>query len=276
MSNICVNTINAEGSPSQMEEFIEKMSTKFEDDLHVDDDFATKETGYATLTLSSKNCMPESELKEVTASLSYTEGLKIRVSSEEPGDEYFAHATYSQGMWSFDSFIDINMQIVALTKQGVSLIKKHIEENGNIDFGEDCNWCALYVNDDGYAECPYFRRIELEDNKLTVLLSDGYWLYEDDLSTKHIMDIVSLLHDGKSPKSSKENNSDIWYCTECGSKDVEIKAWTYPNDGDKLAGNDSLDQGDCWCNDCQEHTELETCSAEKYPEILQEIQKQEE
>jgi Zn finger protein HypA/HybF involved in hydrogenase expression len=72
---------------------------------------------------------------------------------------------------------------------------------------------------------------------------------------------------------NKIENKDIWYCEECGSTDVEIKAWTYPNDDDKPSGGD-IDRGDCWCNDCENHNRLELTTVSKYPEILKEIQAQ--
>lgn len=70
--------------------------------------------------------------------------------------------------------------------------------------------------------------------------------------------------DFDTPKDDKH----IWYCSECGSDDVEIRQWVKPNREDELAGNDSLDREDCWCNPCQEHNRLEICNTSEYPEIL--------
>lgn len=64
----------------------------------------------------------------------------------------------------------------------------------------------------------------------------------------------------------------IWYCTECGSQHVELKQWILPNDLDTPAGNDSFERNDRWCQDCEEHTDLETCKESEYPAILKEIQ----
>lgn len=197
MSNICNNTINAEGTPSQIDEFIQRLTDTYDKYLHVDDKFSIEDKTSATLTIKSLWKIPKETLIKITSLLPDTEGLYIRITSEEPGEEYFEKAVFQNGRWSFDSIPDINAQIHALTQQGIGLIKKRIEETGNIDFGEDCTYVALYINDDGYAECPYFRRIELEsNNKLTVLLSDDVWLYEDDLTAVHIMDILTLIEEG--------------------------------------------------------------------------------
>ncbi len=198
MSTICMNIINAEGRPEQVKELIEKLSGVFKDDLNIDDEFESGGKSYATLTLSSKWKMPQNELLEVSNSLPDTQGLSIRVTGEEPGEEYFEQSVFREGKWSFENIPSINAQIHALTTQGLEQIRRLINEEGTIDFGEYCTWVALYVNDDGYAECPYYQRVELEDNgKLSALLSDGYRLYEDDLNTVHVMDILTLIEKEK-------------------------------------------------------------------------------
>jgi hypothetical protein len=197
MSNICINTLNAEGTPGQVDELLRKLSDSFGGSFDINDDFATEEKGYATLTLTSKWKMPQKELLEATTSLTDTQGLYIRVTAEEPAEEYFEQAIFSDSKWTFENLPAINTQIHALTTQGIEQIRRHIKENGNTDFGEGCTWVALYINNDGYAECPYFQRIESEaDGKLSVLLSDGHWLYEDELTTVHVMDLLTLLFEG--------------------------------------------------------------------------------
>lgn len=74
----------------------------------------------------------------------------------------------------------------------------------------------------------------------------------------------------------KLDDKDVWYCTECGSSDVEIKQWVLPNNNDEQAGGDELDNNDCWCQACEDHTELETCTESDYPEILRKIEEAKE
>ena len=49
----------------------------------------------------------------------------------------------------------------------------------------------------------------------------------------------------------------IWKCTECGGTNVEIKMWVNPNTNEQ-SDTGGLERSDCWCKDCEEHTELET------------------
>lgn len=194
MSNLCINTLNAEGTPKQVDEFIRQMSETFGDDLDINDKFVVEEIAVASLMVNSSWQMPKKELLEVTSSLPDTNGLYIQMTSVEPAEEYLEQSVFCDGKWSFENPPSINAQIHALTVQGLEQIRQQIREKGNIDLGENCTWVALYINDDGYAECPYFQRVELEDNgKLTVLLSDRHWLYEDDLTTIHVMDLLTLL-----------------------------------------------------------------------------------
>lgn len=72
-------------------------------------------------------------------------------------------------------------------------------------------------------------------------------------------------------KLVKEQDKTVWYCTECGSTDVEIKEWATPNDPDGCASNDSLERNEKWCAVCEDHTELDTCLLSEYPSILEKI-----
>jgi hypothetical protein len=46
-------------------------------------------------------------------------------------------------------------------------------------------------------------------------------------------------------------------CSQCGSRNVEAKAWVDANTN-KYKGDAVLDDEDTWCSDCQEHTGLVT------------------
>ena len=53
----------------------------------------------------------------------------------------------------------------------------------------------------------------------------------------------------------------IYTCSNCGGTDVEIKAWVNPNDA-KIFDHISYDQEDCWCNDCEEHYDINSQQVE--------------
>ena len=88
----------------------------------------------------------------------------------------------------------ISMQIHHLTGEAIKEIKRHLTENGEIeDISGDETWTATYINDDGFAESAYYQSITIDRDKLFVDLSDGWCLYEDDLTTNHVLDIISII-----------------------------------------------------------------------------------
>jgi len=195
MGNLCTNTLRASGTKQQIDALVAILRGNYEPELLIMDyDDSNPIQTVCELGFYSSSMFPEELFGKFTTSLTEKSSLYIRVLSDEPATRYCRQSIYEHGKWDFENPPSINAQIHALTKQGKEQIKKHIRENGNIDFGDDCNWCALYVNDDGYAELAYFRRIELEPNgNICLILSDGYGFYEDQLTTNHIMDILSLL-----------------------------------------------------------------------------------
>lgn len=44
-------------------------------------------------------------------------------------------------------------------------------------------------------------------------------------------------------------------CSECGSTNVEVKAWVNELDG-HIERPDEIDEQDCWCKKCEKHTTL--------------------
>lgn len=55
------------------------------------------------------------------------------------------------------------------------------------------------------------------------------------------------------------NWDEILYCTECGSKDVQVMAWVDANTDEYCSDvNDPCEIDDCWCGSCDEHTPLAT------------------
>jgi Zn finger protein HypA/HybF involved in hydrogenase expression len=53
----------------------------------------------------------------------------------------------------------------------------------------------------------------------------------------------------------REEVKEYLACSECGSKNVQVKAWVYPNDSNRYAGE--TDDGEAWCEDCDEHVSLD-------------------
>lgn len=90
----------------------------------------------------------------------------------------------------------INQQIHHLTTQGIGEIRDLVKEKGTYLIDEDKNWIALYVDRDGDATYSNFRTIELEPNgKISVQLDDGIWLYEEELKTDHILDLLTIIEE---------------------------------------------------------------------------------
>lgn len=43
-------------------------------------------------------------------------------------------------------------------------------------------------------------------------------------------------------------------CSQCGGINIQVQAWVDANTNKYI---DDIDQnGDCWCDDCEEHTKL--------------------
>lgn len=48
----------------------------------------------------------------------------------------------------------------------------------------------------------------------------------------------------------------ISVCSNCGSKNVEVKVWVNPNDPKQIDFS-SYETEDTWCGDCEEHAGIE-------------------
>ena len=54
----------------------------------------------------------------------------------------------------------------------------------------------------------------------------------------------------------KRDETTKYVCKECGSSNVEKKAWVNPNNDNCFIDYISNDEDDCWCHDCDGHQEL--------------------
>jgi Zn finger protein HypA/HybF involved in hydrogenase expression len=82
---------------------------------------------------------------------------------------------------------------------------------------------------------------------------------------KKILQFISAdyaLHDVKTltklgeitVKEVVEEPEEYLVCAECGSRNVQVTAWVYPNEGNAYA----CEAGeDAWCEECDEHVKLE-------------------
>jgi hypothetical protein len=58
-----------------------------------------------------------------------------------------------------------------------------------------------------------------------------------------------------------EEKDQILVCEECGSHNVETQAWVKVNENNKCSDYLGIDDdGNNWCNDCQEHVPFITLS----------------
>jgi hypothetical protein len=76
-------------------------------------------------------------------------------------------------------------------------------------------------------------------------------------------DIKTLTKLGEITVAEVEEEADEYLvCSECGSKNVQIKAWVYPNENNGYACDA---EDDAWCEDCDEHVSLDLikCKARK-------------
>lgn len=195
MNDTCYNRLTAIGTSAQIKNIQMKLHEVFGKNCVVNSNTGNDKGVCLVCTVTSIKTMPQQDLKRLTIRLHDTENLYIKVESQNISVPYFDNAIFSYGLWSFEPMPAINAKVNELKEQGISYIKKQIEEHGNIDFNEDCNYSALYINNDGFAQCPYYMRVQLDTyGKINVLLTDGYWLNEDQLTPNHVMDILAQLN----------------------------------------------------------------------------------
>ena len=75
------------------------------------------------------------------------------------------------------------------------------------------------------------------------------------------------LYDGKATRQEKEKeNSEILVCVECGSPQVEVKAWVNANTDEYLSDAED-DYCGRWCDQCEDNADL--CTKEEYIDKMQ-------
>lgn len=56
--------------------------------------------------------------------------------------------------------------------------------------------------------------------------------------------------------AKKYEIKDVWRCTKCKGTNVQIISWVNPNTNETDRCDD-IDINEQWCQDCEEHVELE-------------------
>lgn len=92
----------------------------------------------------------------------------------------------------------IKEKIHALSVEGLNDIRQHLIEKGNInDIEEDCLWFAYFMTNGGDGDSSHISSIELDENsEISMELTNGCWINEDELNVLHIMDILSIIEQG--------------------------------------------------------------------------------
>lgn len=107
---------------------------------------------------------------------------------------------------------------------------------------------------------------DLREQKSTILGLQEYFGV-DSLISKNIEGLLSLIdsiqdhavdvlgYDEKVVFDGLNKDKTVFSCSVCGSTDVEVKKWVNPNNNNVKEGA-AFDEDDIWCNDCQDHNEL--------------------
>lgn len=103
---------------------------------------------------------------------------------------------------------EINKKIHALTTEGLTAIREYLTENGSLENIEEDNlWIAFFTALDGNGDSSHYSEIELDESgEITVGLTNGLWLYEDNLTTNHVMDILTIIEERHGYSKQEDNN----------------------------------------------------------------------
>lgn len=95
-----------------------------------------------------------------------------------------------------------NQQTLAdAKKDALENIRLYLKEKGNIKgldkVEEHHQYTATYIDDHGEAVSASYSELEIsDDNRLYIGLSDGHWLYQEDITLNNIDDLINILQEG--------------------------------------------------------------------------------
>jgi hypothetical protein len=79
--------------------------------------------------------------------------------------------------------------------------------------------------------------------------------------------IVDAFGELPAPIKKKAKTKTLWLCPHCGSDNVEHKTWVNANTNE-ISDYDNGEEGNGYCNDCEEHGELITGKVKADTEII--------
>ncbi|GAB6119642.1 hypothetical protein [Dysgonomonas termitidis] len=197
-----INQLWATGNSSQINMLLIRLLEQFRNKQFAVSDLVHNMIADPTSTLKlsylSTGGFPEEKFQWITSSMLDTAGLNIRVMNDEIACGYKKEYLFRDGKWCFENPPGINAQIHQLTQQGLDKIREYLKENGRLyTLNEDDFWIALYVDNHGDGTSSLISSIKLEhDEKVSLNLEDGYSLYEEDLTTNHVLDILTIIEEG--------------------------------------------------------------------------------
>jgi hypothetical protein len=124
---------------------------------------------------------------------------------------------------------------------GYSLVPESpVEESALKTIAEVYSEAKISIDD----EAKFYQSGGMENNSLQ-FIRQGYGPY----------DIKTLVKLGEITVAKDEEEPDeCLVCSVCGSKNVQTKAWIYPNENNSYACDA---EDDAWCENCDKHVSLD-------------------
>lgn len=195
MINKCINIITVRGTQSIASDFSYKADDVLCNGILHNDAMGNVEKYHKTFTVYTYMQMPKMELIAITRSMADTKGLVVRVVSDEPWNDYYEIAEFKDGAWNFESVDNIEKESQKINILGFELIRKLLSVCGTIDLSGLAWTIDYYDKQEEERISDKYRRLELtKSGKLCVVTEEKVRLYEEDLNSCHITDILWLIN----------------------------------------------------------------------------------